>query len=199
MDRKLTKAEIKERIEDINYHLSKYASDIMHWSDDWRLSHMTPDQDKNWLKGVLLGLTSGCHNMINQLTIGLTYGDLEDNFMKPASRRQKEQYSYDEDLAAMGIDVEANNIDRQANSDLPKTIEGETYNSHIKPWALVKIDGKDYPIFADDPGQQDYIRFEDGEIQGFGSYNVDTVGSAIYYWIGHIYKLGIKRIEEYKA
>lgn len=180
MSRKLTKEEIKERIKDINYHLSKYASDIMHWSDDWRLSHMTPDQDKNWLKGVLLGLTSGCHNMINQLTIGLTYGDLEDNFMKPASRRQKEQYSYDEDLAAMGI-------------------EGETYNSHIKPWALVKIDGKDYPIFADDPGQQDYIRFEDGEIQGFGSYNFDTVGSAIYYWISHIYKLGIKRIEEYKA
>lgn len=199
MSKKLTKEEIKERIKDINYHLSKYASDIMDWSNDWRLSHMLPGQNKDWLKGVLLGLTSGCHRMISQLTIGLTYGDLEDNFMKHASRRQKEQYSYDEDLAAMGMDVAVNNIYRQANPDLPEIVEGETYHSHIKPWALIKIDGKHYPIFADDPSQQDYIRFEDGEIQGFGSYNVDTVGSAIYYWISHIYKLGIKRIEEYKA
>ncbi len=200
MSRELSKEEIQERIRDIKWHLRRYKDQVLNnWSDEWRLRHLTPEQDKNWIKGVILGLCIQTHELIDQLTSGLTYGCLEDNFLVRPSKRQKERYSYDIEWVATGMDVGINNIYRQANPNLPEIVEGQTYHSHIKPSVLFKADNDFYGIFSDDPGQQDVIRFEDGTMEGFGSYNFDTVGTALYYWISHICEIGIKRVEDYKA
>ena len=200
MSRKLSKEEIQERIQDIKWHLSRYKDHILeNWTDEWRLKHLTPEQDKNWMKGVVLGLCIQTHELIEQLMVGLSWGDLEDAFLVRPTKRQKERYSYDFDWVATGMDVGINNIYRQANPNIPEIVEGQTYHTHVKPSLLLDINGEFYGIFSDDPGQQDVIRFEDGTMEGFGSYNMDTVGTGIYYWISHICEIGIKRIEDYKA
>jgi len=200
MSRELTKEEIKERLDDLKWHLARYKDQILdNWADDWRLKHITEEHNADWMKGVVLGICIQMHELVRQLTIGISYQDLEDAFLIKPSKRQKERYSYDIEWKATAMDVGINNIYRQANPDLPEVIEGQTYHSHIKPYILFHVGDDYFGIFADDPGQQDYIRFEDGSEEGFGSYNFDTVGTALYYWVSHICNLGIKRIEDYKA
>lgn len=177
----------------LELELHNFRQRIESWSDDWRLKRVPSVYSKDYLKGILLGLTSEFHTRMDQMLMEVDFEDLNNTFLIKPSRHQIQRYSYKHSGTISAMDVAINKL---FGFDVK---EGEQFEQIVKPWALVHIDGNTYPIFSDDPGQQDYMRFKDGTTESFGAYNPDTVSTAIYYIVNRIYRDGLKRIEEYKA
>lgn len=185
-------AEKSKVILEIEYLLSKFTRDIENWTDDWRLSHMSEEINKDYIRGVLLGFTSAYHTQMMDLLLQTSYKELQDAFGVSPSRRQKEKYSYKETWIADDWTVALNKV---YGIQIEK---GKEYITIHKPWLLVKINDLCYPVFSDDPGQQDYMRIKSGKTYSFGSYNSDTIGTAIYYIICDIYEQAVARVYDYQ-
>lgn len=97
-----------------------------------------------------------------------------------ATARQKKRYTIYTTWVADSFSVAVNKL---YGIDIE---EGKEYTTPIIPWGVIIIDGKTYPVYADDPGQCDYIIL-DGEHISAGSYNFRPEGEFVYYIISHMY------------
>ena len=102
--------------------------------------------------------------------------------------RQRHKYVRKVTRVATEFDVALNKLYGQ------EIEEGKEYTSEILPWGLLVVDNKKYPIYADDPGQCDYIVI-DGECYSGGSYNFSPEGVFVREIINHIYSKAIKEIK----
>ena len=129
------------------------------------LTWMETAIDREWgysadyLKGFYNAIDRALHsNLWRHVT------DLNEYRIRPATHREKKLFTRHVKWTASSWDVAINNIYGI------KIEEGKEYTSNIKPWGIFEFFGKKYPVYADDPGQCDYIII-DGETHSAGSYN----------------------------
>lgn len=102
--------------------------------------------------------------------------------------RQKQKYARRVTWTATSFDVALNKL---FGNEIE---ENKEYTSKIMPWGLLILDNKKYPVYADNPGQCDYIVI-DGENYSAGTYNLMPEGTFVHYIISHIYDEAIKEIK----
>lgn len=101
--------------------------------------------------------------------------------IKPATKRQKQKYTYHHvwkaDAFAVAMNKNCYGIDIE---------EGKEYTSKIIPWGILTVDNIKYPVYSDDPGQSDYI-FIDGERCSAGSYNFSPETTFLHEIMNHYF------------
>ena len=108
--------------------------------------------------------------------------------IKKCTRRQKTRHSYYHTWIADGFAVGMNKL---FGIELE---EGKEYTSKLVPWGVLELDGKDYPVYADDPGQCDYIVIDGQSISG-GTYNSCPEGIFIHGIVNYYYDKTLEEIE----
>ena len=109
--------------------------------------------------------------------------------MRPITRREKRTYTVKSTTKATSWDVALNKV-------YGITVqEGENYEVVERPWAIIELLGKKYPVYADDAGQCDYIIL-DGERMSCGSYSIFPEQDLIIHILDKMYDRVLKKIEE---
>jgi len=86
------------------------------------------------------------------------------------TKKEQEPYIIKTTAIADEFSVALNNsIYKQMNPNLPEIKVGQEIEVCEEPFAYFKYKGNIYPIYSDDPGQQNYIKLN-GEDYGAGSF-----------------------------
>ena len=119
----------------------------------------------------------GLSTMVSTMLFSRDYDS--DPRVRPTTEEEKKELSYVESGEYTEFDVGVNKI---------YGIEvkaGEHYEFTIEPWGILEWEDVKLPVYADDPGQCDYIRL-DGELLGAGAYNPSPEGEFIFFYYEYI-------------
>ena len=159
---------------------------IENYVHDLEYIEMLVDRDYNASKDYMKGMLAQARKTLSR---NLAFADDSDHFMRSISRREKRTYTNKYTTKATALDVELNKI-------LGITIqEGKDYEVVERPWAIIELLGKKYPVYTDDAGQCDYIIL-DGERMGSGSYSFFPEQGLILCILDKMYDRVLKKIEE---
>lgn len=73
------------------------------------------------------------------------------------TEHSKKQYIRSNKKLVDSFDVALNDLYSQSNPNLPKIIEGQEIEVQEIPFAYFRYKNQIWPVYADDPGQQNYI------------------------------------------
>jgi len=105
--------------------------------------------------------------------------DWEKYDIRHATRREKKVFIRHVTGKATSWDVAINRL-------CGVTIEeGKEYTVHDKPWGIIELLDKKYPVYSDDLGQCDYIVLDNGERVSAGSFNLSPGRDFISYILQH--------------
>ena len=168
---------------DMELKLQEVVKDYM---NDLEYIEMALDRKWGWSQEFLLG-------MYKQVTRTLSWNlfnvkDWDNYKIRHATRREKKTFTRHITSKATSWDVAVNKL-------YGITIEeGKEYTVHEKPWGIIELLGKKYPVYSDDPGQCDYIVI-DGECLSGGTYNFFPECEFISQILDHIGHQTYKKIK----
>lgn len=144
------------------------------------------DRDYNASKDYMKGMLDQARKTLSR---NLGFADGSDRIMRPITRREKRTYTIKSTTKATSWDVALNKV-------YGITVqEGGDYEVVERPWAIIELLEKKYPVYADDAGQCDYIIL-DGERMSCGSYSIFPEQDLIIHILDKMYDRVLKKIEE---
>ena len=159
---------------------------IKNYADDLEYIEIRLERDCGDSKDYMKGMLAQARKTLSR---NLGFADDSDRIMRPITRREKRTYTNKYTTKATSWDVALNRV-------YGITIEeGEDYEVVERPWAIIELLGKKYPVYADDAGQCDYIIL-DGERMSCGSYSIFPEQDLIIHILDKMYDRVLKKIEE---
>lgn len=159
---------------------------IKNYADDLEYIEIRIERDCGDSKDYMKGMLAQARKTLSR---NLAFADDSDHIMRPINRREKRTYTNKYTTKATSWDVALNKV-------YGITVqEGEDYEVVERPWAIIELLGKKYPVYADDAGQCDYIIL-DGERMSCGSYSIFPEQDLILCILDKMYDRVLKKIEE---
>lgn len=129
------------------------------------LSYIETALDREWGYS-----TERLEGMLEQIGKDLFYDmldveDWEKYRIRKATKKEIKKHTIKSQHIVTGFEAAMNKVGYGIEVE-----EGKEIEVAEKPWGMLDFDGKSYPVYADDPGQCDYIILDNERLSG-GSYN----------------------------